>query len=150
MATKRSKSTAARKGSKKAKATATPRRSSRRKTKVAVFDATQAAPGIASSLADAAAEFIDENTKPKRRGRKPAAPASTGRQRKQYDLAPGTTLTRTFKGNEIKVKVTADGFVYEGETFKSISALARHIVGYQISGPVFFGLTESSSGEAKS
>ena len=53
-------------------------------------------------------------------------------------LAPGTTLTRTFKGQEIRVKVTAQGFEYEGETFTSISAVARHITGYQISGPVFF------------
>ncbi|HOX27269.1 MAG TPA: DUF2924 domain-containing protein [Candidatus Krumholzibacteria bacterium] len=144
MATKRN----TKKAAKATKKTAI-KRSSRRKTRVAVFEApTQTATGVADGLADAAAEFIAKNTKPRRRGRKPAAPATDGRQRKQYDLEPGTTLTRTFKGKEIKVKVTADGFLYEGETYRSISALARHIVGYQISGPVFFGLTESSSGEA--
>ena len=69
-------------------------------------------------------------------------PATEQRQRPQYDLAPGTTLTRTFKGEELNVRITDDGFEYKGETFKSISAVARHICGYQISGPVFFGLTE--------
>ncbi len=54
----------------------------------------------------------------------------------------GTRLTRMFKGKEIVVTVTADGFKYEGETFGSISAVARHITGYMISGPVFFKLVE--------
>lgn len=54
--------------------------------------------------------------------------------------AVGTTLRRSFKGQDITVKVTADGFVYEGQTFASISAVARHITGYMISGPVFFKL----------
>jgi len=54
--------------------------------------------------------------------------------------AVGSTITRTFKGQDLEVKVLADGFEYEGETYKSLSGLARHIVGYQISGPVFFKL----------
>lgn len=54
----------------------------------------------------------------------------------------GTRLTRMFKGKEIVVTVTADGFKYEGETFSSISAVAKHITGYMISGPVFFKLVE--------
>ncbi len=54
----------------------------------------------------------------------------------------GTRLTRMFKGKEIVVTVTADGFKYEGQTFGSISAVARHITGYMISGPVFFKLVE--------
>jgi hypothetical protein len=56
--------------------------------------------------------------------------------------AIGTTLKRQFKGQDIAVKVTADGFQYEGQTFKSISACARHICGYMVSGPVFFKLVE--------
>jgi hypothetical protein len=56
--------------------------------------------------------------------------------------AVGTRLTRMFKGKEIVVTVTADGFKYEGETFSSISAVAKHITGYMISGPVFFKLVE--------
>lgn len=134
---------ATKKTTKKAAEKATTKRSSRRRTKVEVCDATQEkaqkTSGIAAGLADAAAEFIAANTKPKRGRAKAEAPAT--RQRKQYDLAPGTTLTRKFKGREISVKVLDSGFEYEGETFKSISALARRITGYQISGPVFFGLT---------
>jgi hypothetical protein len=61
-------------------------------------------------------------------------------------VAPGATLTRTYKGNEITVKVQDDGtFLYEGQTFRSISAVAKHIVGYMISGPVFFRLVEPNA-----
>lgn len=56
--------------------------------------------------------------------------------------AVGTRLTRMFKGKEIVVTVTAEGFKYGGATFASISAVARHITGYMISGPVFFKLVE--------
>jgi hypothetical protein len=63
--------------------------------------------------------------------------------------AIGSVMKRQFKGKEISVKVTADGFEYDGTTFKSISACARHIVGYMISGPVFFKLVEPKRPEAK-
>jgi hypothetical protein len=90
-------------------------------------------------------------SKPKKPAPKPrqkpaakrAAPAkATARPRDPNAPAVGTTLTRSFKGKDIAVKVTADGFQYEGQTFKSISACARHICGYMISGPVFFKLVE--------
>jgi hypothetical protein len=63
--------------------------------------------------------------------------------------AIGSVMKRQFKGKEISVKITADGFEYNGQTFKSISACARHIVGYMISGPVFFKLVEPKRPEAK-
>jgi len=71
-----------------------------------------------------------------------AAPKRTTKERDLRLPAVGSTLTRQFKGKEIKVKVLADCFEYEGERFTSISAVARHIVGYMISGPVFFKLVE--------
>ena len=59
----------------------------------------------------------------------------------------GSTLVRMYKGREIEVKVLETGFEYEGENYRSLSGLARHIVGYQISGPVFFRLTTSPDTE---
>lgn len=71
------------------------------------------------------------------------APAkATARPRDTNAPVVGSTLTRSFKGKDITVTVTADGFEYDGQTFKSISACARHICGYMISGPVFFKLVE--------
>ena len=64
--------------------------------------------------------------------------------------AIGTVMKRTFKGKELSVKVLEDGFEYEGDHYRSLSGLARHIVGYQISGPVFFKLTGEKSAAKES
>ncbi|MBU2503071.1 DUF2924 domain-containing protein [bacterium] len=58
--------------------------------------------------------------------------------------AVGSVLTREFKGKTIEVKVTEAGFEFDGQTFRSISGVARHITGYGISGPVFFKLHQES------
>lgn len=65
-----------------------------------------------------------------------------GPPRDPYAPAVGSTLKRSFKGNDIAVKVTADGYQFDGQTFGSLTAVARHITGYAISGPVFFKLVE--------
>jgi hypothetical protein len=70
--------------------------------------------------------------------KRPAPAEATARPRDPNAPAIGTTLRRSFKGQDIAVKVTAEGFQYDGQTFTSISACARHICGYMVSGPVFF------------
>jgi len=52
---------------------------------------------------------------------------------------PGQVLTREWRGKQIRVEVTADGFVYDGEAFGSLSAVAKRITGQHMSGPAFFG-----------
>ena len=60
-------------------------------------------------------------------------------------IVPGTVLIREYDNRERRVTATADGgFELEGKHFKSLSAAARYIVGCQVSGPVFFGLKQSS------
>ncbi|MBE0567936.1 MAG: DUF2924 domain-containing protein [Krumholzibacteria bacterium] len=61
--------------------------------------------------------------------------------------AVGTILTREFKGKTIEVRITDEGFEYEDQTFKSISAVARRITGYMVSGPVFFRLDKPAEAE---
>ena len=56
--------------------------------------------------------------------------------------APGSILTKTYRGKTIEVKVLDNGFEYEGKVFKSISRVAMTIVKRQISGYVFFGLAK--------
>lgn len=53
---------------------------------------------------------------------------------------PGAVLTRDYKGETIEVKVLADGFEFEGEEYKSLSAVAKHITATHTSGFLFFGL----------
>ena len=59
----------------------------------------------------------------------------------QIELAPGTVLLREWGDRDHRVVVTAAGhFEYEGQQFKSLSAVARFITGTPWSGPVFFNL----------
>ena len=55
-------------------------------------------------------------------------------------LAPGTQLVREWNGQTYRVTVSEAGFVMDGQTWTSLSALARHIAGAHWSGPRFFGL----------
>ncbi|MFG5380987.1 DUF2924 domain-containing protein [Yoonia sp. R2-816] len=55
-------------------------------------------------------------------------------------LAPGTQLVREWNGRTYRVTVSEAGFVMAGQTWTSLSALARHITGAHWSGPRFFGL----------
>ncbi len=56
--------------------------------------------------------------------------------------APGSIITKIYRGKTIEVKVLENGFEYEGKVFKSISRVAMTIVKRQISGYVFFGLSK--------
>lgn len=54
--------------------------------------------------------------------------------------APGTAIVRTYKGHKIQVLVLADGFEYQGERYKSLSAVAKVITGTHCNGFRFFNL----------
>lgn len=42
---------------------------------------------------------------------------------------PGAVITRPYKGEDLEVRVLPDGFEYEGEVYKSLSAVAKKITG---------------------
>lgn len=50
----------------------------------------------------------------------------------------GTEITRMYKGRQLVVNVIEDGFVFAGQKFKSLSAVAKHITGSHCSGQAFF------------
>lgn len=56
-------------------------------------------------------------------------------------VGEGATLVREWNGRIYRVEATADGYVLDGKTYASLSAVARHITGTRWSGPRFFGLT---------
>jgi len=58
---------------------------------------------------------------------------------------PETQIRRTYKGRELVVDVVEGKYKFEGETYASLSALAKHIVGYGISGPNFFRTADKPS-----
>lgn len=55
-------------------------------------------------------------------------------------LAPGARLLRQWQGQTHHVTVLAQGFEYSGQTYRSLTAIARQITGTAWSGPLFFGL----------
>lgn len=60
---------------------------------------------------------------------------------------PGSVITRVYKGEMLEVKVLADGFEYEGEAYKSLSAVAKHITGSHCNGYHFFRLTQAGGNQ---
>jgi hypothetical protein len=62
--------------------------------------------------------------------------------RAKGDLLPGTVITRDYKGETLEVKVLQRGFEFEGDVYKSLSAVAKKITGTHTSGNLFFRLNE--------
>ena len=59
---------------------------------------------------------------------------------------PGTVLTRTYRGRHVAVTVLAnDQFEWEGQTYRSLSAIAKAVTGSHWNGYLFFGLTKGSN-----
>jgi hypothetical protein len=54
---------------------------------------------------------------------------------------PGTVLTRKYRGKQVEVKVLPAGFEYDGQTYRSLSAVAKAVTGSHWNGLLFFGLT---------
>lgn len=53
---------------------------------------------------------------------------------------PGSHLVREWNGRTYQVEVVDGGYVMDGKTWRSLSAIARHITGARWSGPRFFGV----------
>ena len=78
--------------------------------------------------------LLEQNTKPR-----PSTPR----------LKTGARLIREWNGNTHIVDVTEHGFVWQGNSYASLSAIARAITGAHWSGPRFFGLTTPSVQKGK-
>ncbi len=60
--------------------------------------------------------------------------------RRRPSRQAGTRLVREWNGRTHVVDVSEDGFVFDGKTYRSLSAIAKRITGAHWSGPRFFGL----------
>ncbi len=61
---------------------------------------------------------------------------------------PGTVLTRKYRGRQVEVTVLPAGFEYDGQTYRSLSAVAKAVTGSHWNGHLFFGLTTVKRGNA--
>jgi hypothetical protein len=76
---------------------------------------------------------------------RPAAPAKT--RKRDPRLPPvGTVLRRDAHGVTHEVLVGDDGFLYQGERYRSLSGVAIKISGAHCNGFAFFGLTQPWGG----
>lgn len=55
---------------------------------------------------------------------------------------PGTKLVRSYKDQTIEVLVLPKGFEFQGQIYRSLSAIAKHITGSHWNGYKFFHLDE--------
>lgn len=60
-------------------------------------------------------------------------------------MRPGGRLLREWNGVTHVVDVIEGGFMWNGQTWRSLSAIAREITGAHWSGPRFFGLNRGST-----
>jgi hypothetical protein len=60
--------------------------------------------------------------------------------------SPGSAIVREYKGRKIRVVVLADneGFEYDGERYRTLSAIAKKVTGSHINGFRFFRLGSKS------
>ncbi len=68
------------------------------------------------------------------------APVPTTTDRDQRLPAPGAVITRRYKNVVHHVEVLADGFIWNGTTYDTLTAVAKGISGQHLNGFAFFGL----------
>jgi hypothetical protein len=74
-----------------------------------------------------------------------SAGASAIDLRRNARLSPGTILVREHAGAQHTVTVSAKGFWWQDQEYRSLSQVARAITGTNWNGPRFFGLRESQN-----
>ena len=53
---------------------------------------------------------------------------------------PGTVITKEYKGRSLAVKVLEGGFEFNGQIYKSLTAIAKEVTGAHWNGYLFFNL----------
>jgi hypothetical protein len=64
-------------------------------------------------------------------------------------LKAGTVLVREHEGKMYEVVIVPGGYLWNGQTFKSLSTIAKRITGTSWNGPRFFGLRSNRSPTAE-
>jgi len=75
---------------------------------------------------------------------KGAAKTNTGRIELPRRIKAGSVLIREWKGKSYRAVVMNDGYIYEGESYRTLSEIARLITGTRWNGPRFFGLRKQA------
>lgn len=109
--------------------------------------------GLSQRALDRARELADE-TLLKIRNPAPFSPPSTGGRSTRQRIhapgdpripGPGAVITRDYKGRKLLVSVLDDGFEFEGQVYRSLTAIAKKATGSHWNGVHFFGLDGRSA-----
>ena len=73
----------------------------------------------------------------------------SGQKATSVRLAPGTVLHKTWQGQRYTVTVGSDAYEFQGQTYASLSEIARLVTGTRWNGPAFFGLRRTSAPQKK-
>jgi Protein of unknown function (DUF2924) len=84
--------------------------------------------------------LLDRSGSPENAGRRAIDEVS-----RPIDLRPGTMLGREWNGQMHRVAVLADGFAWNGKTYRSLTKVAFAITGTRWSGPRFFAVRDKPS-----
>jgi Protein of unknown function (DUF2924) len=71
-------------------------------------------------------------------------PPSVVRRNERLPLS-GTMITRQYKGETLQIEVLPQGFSYQGDVYKSLSAVAGAITGQHCNGFHFFRLGKEAA-----
>jgi hypothetical protein len=88
--------------------------------------------------------LLDEAVSPEAAGKR-----AVDGSRMTAEIRPGTILAREWNGRMHRVAAQAEGFVWNGKTYPSLSKVAFAITGTRWNGPRFFGLREKPTHEAR-
>ncbi len=80
--------------------------------------------------------FPGKQCRPRRKPKKPP---------QRRELTPGNVVTKMHDGQEIAVTVREDGFEWQGQVYRSLSAVAKEVTGTTWNGWRWFGLDKKGS-----
>jgi hypothetical protein len=72
---------------------------------------------------------------------KPANP-TLGPKRDPRLPSPGTVITRSYRGRELRLLVLDEGYELDGVHYGSLTEAARAVTGSHWGGPLFWGLVQ--------
>lgn len=98
--------------------------------------------GLSTAAKKRLDELIAELDLPELRTSRGALSEKGGRR---GDPPIGTTLTRTWKGQEVQVTAVEAGWEHEGVLYRSLSAVVKAVTGSHASGPAWFGLKKQGA-----
>lgn len=109
--------------------------------------------GLSERAKQRAKEIVRESdVRPRRRDVVPPLPGTNAKviafqpEPVSNDPLPGAVLARDYKGREIRVRVLDDGcFEYDGQPYRSLSAVAKAITGSHWNGRLFFNLKKGGA-----